>query len=114
MGIFSNAVTAATAKVKRTDDSPPCQRTFRQFGLTRTLKNITDESVPKVTFTRKLYLSPIGEDEHDPRVELRQRLGNEVLAGLGEDGADEPQVEGVGGQTTVGSLKLDYGLIDFS
>ena len=38
-------------KVKMTDDSPPCQRTFRQFGLTRTLKNITDESVPKVTFT---------------------------------------------------------------
>ena len=86
-------------KVKRTDDSPPCQRTFRQFELTRTLKNITDESVPKVTFTRKLYLSPIGEDEHDPRVELRQGLGNEVLAGLGEDGADEPQVEGVGGET---------------
>ena len=41
-------------KVKRTDDSPPCQRTFRQFGLTRTLKNITDKSVPKVTFTRAL------------------------------------------------------------
>ena len=45
--------------------------------------------------------SPIGEDEHHPCVELRQRLRNEVLAGLGEDGADEPQVEGVRGKTAV-------------
>ena len=58
-------------------------------------------NIQKSTLIGRLYLSPVGEDEHDPRVELRQRLGNEVLAGLGEDGADEPQVEGVGGQTAV-------------
>ena len=50
-------------------------------------------------FTRGLNISPIGEDEHDPRVELRQRLRDEVLARLGEDGADEPQVERIGGET---------------
>lgn len=41
---------------------------------------------------------PVSKDKHHPGVELRQCLGDEVLAGLGEDGADQPQVEGVGGQ----------------
>ena len=40
----------------------------------------------------------MGKDQHDPCVQLRQGLGHKLLAGLREDGANEPQVEGIGGQ----------------
>ena len=52
----------------------------------------------KPHFSEKARTVPVGKDEHDPCVELRQRLGDELLAGLGEDGADQPQVERVCGQ----------------
>ena len=40
-------------------------------------------------------VSPVCKYEHNPGVELSQRLGDEVLAGLGKDGADQPEIEGV-------------------
>ena len=72
---------------------------FSAIWVNQDIENITFQKYNSQELVGRLYLSPIGEDEHDPRVELRQRLGNEVLAGLGEDGADEPQVEGVRGET---------------
>ena len=42
---------------------------------------------------------PVCEDQHDPGVELGQRLRDELLSCLGEDGADQPEIERVGRQT---------------
>ena len=40
----------------------------------------------------------VAEDEHDPGVELGEGGGHVALPRLVEDGADEPEVEGVAGQ----------------
>ena len=40
----------------------------------------------------------VAEDQHDPGVELGEGGGDVALPRLVEDGADEPEVEGVAGQ----------------
>jgi hypothetical protein len=40
----------------------------------------------------------VAENENDPGLELGERCWYVALTGLIEDGADEPQVEGVAGQ----------------
>ena len=40
----------------------------------------------------------VAEDEHHPGVELGEGGGHVALPHLVEDGADEPEVEGVAGQ----------------
>ena len=40
----------------------------------------------------------VAEDEHDPGVELGEGGGDVALPRLVEDGADEPEIEGVAGQ----------------
>ena len=40
----------------------------------------------------------VAEDEHDPGVELGEGGGHVALPRLVEDGADEPEIEGIAGQ----------------
>ena len=48
----------------------------------------------------------IAEDEHDPGVELGEGGGHIALPRLVEDGADEPEIEGVAGQGEDVSVRL--------
>ena len=43
-------------------------------------------------------VSPIGKYQHNPSVKLSQGFWDKIFAGLGEDGANQPQVERVRGQ----------------
>ena len=48
----------------------------------------------------------VAEDEHDPGVELGESGGDVALPRLVEDGADEPEIEGVAGQGEDVSVRL--------
>ena len=48
----------------------------------------------------------VAEDEHDPGVELGEGGGDVALPRLVEDGADEPEIEGVAGQGEDVSVRL--------
>ena len=48
----------------------------------------------------------VAEDEHHPGVELGEGGGDVALPRLVEDGADEPEIEGVAGQGEDVSVRL--------
>ena len=48
----------------------------------------------------------VTEDQHNPGVELGEGGGDVALPRLVEDGADEPEIEGVAGQGEDVSVRL--------